>query len=242
MKDLERTQLMYAVLDGEATADEARALERLLAADAAARVQFEDLRSLFDQLSRVPKAFPPEGMVAAVMASVPRRPAPADDSNQLFAQSRVISQSSMEARDASPGRSTVHRVSPRGTYIREQSMNEQKSGFGRRKLLIGGGVAAVAALFAVLYITDSPPGMQSAVGTIVPAKRYLAPQVTEGVQPRDLSASGVSSTNAAAGDVAGNATGNATGNSTGNATGNSTGNATGNAAGNATGSAASQYK
>ena len=193
MKDLERTQLMYAVLDGEATPDEARELERLLAADPAARVQFEDLRSLFDQLSRVPKAFPPEGLVAAVMASVPRRPAPADDSNQLFAQSRVISQSSMEARDASPGRSTVHRVSPRGTYIREQSMNEQKSGFGRRKLLIGGGIAAVAALFAVLYITDSPPGMQDAVGTIVPAKRYLAPQVTEGVQPRDLSASGVSS-------------------------------------------------
>ena len=178
MKDLERTQLMYVVLDGEATSDEARELDRLLAADPAARVEFEELRSLFEELSRVPKAFPPEGLVAAVMASVPRRPAPTDDSAQPFAQSRVISQSSMEARDASRGRSTVHRVSPRGTYIREQSMSEHKSGFGRRNLLIGGGVAAVAALFAVLYITDSPPGMQSAVGTIVPAQRYRAPQNT----------------------------------------------------------------
>jgi len=173
---------MYAVLDGEATSDEARELERLFAGDPVARVQFEDLRSLFDELGRVPKAFPPEGLVVAVMASVRRRLAA--DSTQLFAQSRVISQSSMEARDASPGRSTVHRVSPRGTYIREQSMSEQKSGFGRRNLLISGGVAAVAALFAVLYITDSPPGMQNAIGTIVPAQRYRAPQVTEGVQPR----------------------------------------------------------
>src|SRR5205807_10467284 len=124
------------------------------------------------------KAFPPEGLVAAVMASVPRRPAPGDDSAQPFAQSRVISQSSMEARDASRGRSTVHRVSPRGTYIREQSMSEHKSGFGRRNLLIGGGVAAVAALFAVLYVTDSAPGLQRGVGMIAPPPRYRAPQDT----------------------------------------------------------------
>src|SRR5258708_8694178 len=122
MKAFERTELMHGVLDGEATPDEARELDRLLATNPAARAQFEELRSLFDALSRVPKAFPPEGLVAAVMASVPRRPAPAEDSAQLFAQSRVISQSSMEAREASPGRSTLHRASPRGTYIREQSM------------------------------------------------------------------------------------------------------------------------
>src|SRR5205085_9655149 len=162
-----RTRLRYAVRAGEATSGEARELERPIAADPAARVQFEELRALFGELSRVPKAFPAGGLVAAVMASVPRRPAPGDDSAQPLARSRVISQSSMEARDASRGRSTVHRVSPRGTYIREQSMSEHKSGFGRRNLLIGGGVAAVAALFAVLYLTDSPPGMQSAVGTIV---------------------------------------------------------------------------
>ena len=178
MRDFERTRLMHAVLDGEATPDEARELERVLAADPAARAEYADLRFLFEGLSRVPKAFPPEGLVAAVMASVPRRPAPADHSSQLFMQSRVISKSSMEAREENPGRSTVHRVSPRGTYLREQSMSEQKSGFGRRNLWIGGGIAAVAALFAVSYVTNFPPSGQDTAGTIVPAQRYLAPQNT----------------------------------------------------------------
>jgi anti-sigma factor RsiW len=67
---------MYAVLDGEATPDEVRSLERLLDADPAARAQFEELSALFREMSRVPRQFPPEGLVAAVMASVPRRPAP----------------------------------------------------------------------------------------------------------------------------------------------------------------------
>src|ERR1700682_1099649 len=178
MKDFERTQLMHAVLDGEAIPDEARELERLLAADPTARAQFEELSSLFDALSRVPKAFPPEGLVAAVMARVRRRPAPADDSAQLFVQSRVISQSSMEAREASPGRSTVHRVSPRGTYIREQSMSEKSGSFGKRKVWIGGGIAAVAAVLAISFGIDFPPGVKDIVGTIVPAQRYLAPQNT----------------------------------------------------------------
>jgi len=238
MKDFERTQLMYAVLDGEATPDEARELERLLAADPAAHAQFEDLRSLFDVLSRVPKAFPPEGLVAAVMASVARRPVAADDSTQLFVQSRVISQSSMEAREAIPGRSTVHRASPRGTYIREQSMSEQKSGFGRRNLLIGGGIAAVAALFAVLYITDSPPGMQSAVGTIVPAQRYRAPQNTaddvklgnpSATQSQQLSPASQTAVGNAANSAAGNALDSATSNAPNSAAGNALNSATSNA-------------
>src|SRR4030081_2620625 len=104
MRDVDRTLLMHAVLDGEATPDEALELDRLLGADPAARAEFEDLKSLFEGFRRVPKAFPPEGLVAAVMASVPRRPAPADHSHQLFVQSGVISQSSMDARDVSPGK------------------------------------------------------------------------------------------------------------------------------------------
>jgi anti-sigma factor RsiW len=252
MKDFERTELMHAVLDGEATPDEARELEHLLATNPAARAQFEELRSLFDALSRVPKAFPPEGLVAAVLASVPQRPVPADDSAQLFVQSRVISQSSMEAREASPGRSTVHRASPRGTYIREQSMSEQKSGLGRRKLLIGGGIAAVAALFAVLYITDSPPGMQNAVGTIVPAQRYRAPQNTaddvklgnqsspqsQQLSPASQTAIG-SAANSAAGNALDSATSNAPNSAASNALNSATSNAPNSAAGNALNSATS---
>ncbi len=72
MSHLKQTELMYAVLDGEATPSEALELERLVAADPAARAQFEQLRRLFDALASVPKAFPPEGLVASVMARMPR--------------------------------------------------------------------------------------------------------------------------------------------------------------------------
>jgi anti-sigma factor RsiW len=61
----ELDQLMHAVLDGEATPAEASELDRQLAADPAARERFDDLKWLFDGFRRVPKAFPPEGLVAA---------------------------------------------------------------------------------------------------------------------------------------------------------------------------------
>src|SRR5664279_269417 len=193
MRDFERTRLMYAVLDGEASPDEVRELERAVGADPAVRGQFEALKSLFDELSRVPKAFPPEGLVAAVMANVPRRPVAADHSPQLSAQSRVINQSSMTARKLSPGKSTEHRVSPQGTYLREQSMSEQKSGLGKRNLWIGGGIAGVAALLAVSYVSNFPPGAQNAVGTIVPAQRYQSQQNSAA----DVKSNGQSSSQAA---------------------------------------------
>ncbi len=55
-------------------------------------------------------------------------------------------------------------------------MSEQTSGLGKRKLWIGGGIAAVAALLAVSYVSNFPPGAQNAVGTIVPAQAvYCSP-------------------------------------------------------------------
>ena len=184
MRDFERTQLMHAVLDGEATPDEALELERVLGADPAARTEFEDLKSLFEGLSRVPKAFPPEGLVAAVMASVPRRPAPQDDSSQLFSESGVFRQSSMEARGANPGKSAkVQQVSQPGPYLKGQNVSEQKNGFfSKRKVWIGGGIAAAAAVLAVSFGIDFPPGVKDTIGTIVPAVRFRAPQNSEGIQ------------------------------------------------------------
>jgi hypothetical protein len=180
MRNFERTQLMHAVLDGEATPDEALELERLLGADPAARTEFEELKSLFEGLRRVPKAFPPEGLVAAVMASVPRRPAPPDYSSQLFSKSGVISQSSMETRGANPGKSVkVQQVSQPGPYLKGQNVSELKNGFfSKRKVWIGGGIAAAAAVLAVSFGIDFPPGVKDTVGTIVPAQRYRAPQNT----------------------------------------------------------------
>ena len=45
MKPSELTALMHAVLDGEATAAEARALERHLAAEPEARAEFDSLHN-----------------------------------------------------------------------------------------------------------------------------------------------------------------------------------------------------
>ena len=79
MNDAERIRLMHTALDGEATEAEARELARVLAAEPAARTEFDHLRRLFDGLSRVPKAFPPEGLVAAVMANIPQNSPPRSD-------------------------------------------------------------------------------------------------------------------------------------------------------------------
>ena len=67
-------ELMQTVLDGEATPDEAREFDQRLAADPAARAHYDELRRLFDDLHRVPKAYPPEGLVASVLANIPQNP------------------------------------------------------------------------------------------------------------------------------------------------------------------------
>src|SRR5271167_4259899 len=103
MSHLRQTGLMHAVLDGEATAGEALELERLLVADPVARAQFEELRRLFDGLASVPKAFPPEGLVAAVMAKIPQDATRLGHFDQLLSPSRVFGQASKRARGTSPG-------------------------------------------------------------------------------------------------------------------------------------------
>jgi anti-sigma factor RsiW len=87
---------MHTVLDGEATGAEARELERQLAAEPAARAEFEDLRRLFEGLSRVPQRYPPEGLVAAVLANIPQKSAPQRGRDQLLSRSRVIGTSWMK--------------------------------------------------------------------------------------------------------------------------------------------------
>ncbi len=84
MKTSELTLLMHAVLDGEAAPGDVRELERRLAADPAARAEFDELRRLFDGLAGVPKEFPPEGLYASVMANVPRPAARPRRFDQLF--------------------------------------------------------------------------------------------------------------------------------------------------------------
>ena len=68
------TELIHAVLDGEASDAEVRELEMRLAADPAARAEFEDWQRLFEALDAVPKEHVPEGLVASIVSAITERP------------------------------------------------------------------------------------------------------------------------------------------------------------------------
>ena len=178
MKPTELDALMQAVFDGEATPGESLDLERALAADPAARARFEEWRSLFDGLGSVPQAFPPEGLVAAVMAGLPQRVPPRARAGQLFPPPGVIAATSKESRVTSRGTSTtVHAISQTGPFTRGAQMSEQQRTFSKRKVWIGVAVA-VAAIAVGAQFVDYPPKGQDAAGAIVPAQRYRAAQPT----------------------------------------------------------------
>ncbi|HET8830466.1 MAG TPA: hypothetical protein VFN86_00230, partial [Casimicrobiaceae bacterium] len=77
-------ELMHLVLDGEATPAESRELEQRLSTDASARARFDELRYVFDGLGQVPQAFPPEGLIASVLANIPQNPRHFAPRDQLF--------------------------------------------------------------------------------------------------------------------------------------------------------------
>ena len=201
MNRSEYTPLMHAVLDGEASPGEATELTRLLAANPAAQAEFDELQRLFDGLKAIPKAYPPEGLVHAVMTALPAgSPLRRQESGgvyQPFSGSRVIGtigEHSMEAPATIPGKSaTVHPISHRGPNFRgEKNMSEQNtSSVGHRKIWIGAGVAAAAVIVAVSTGVLPPSGKDTA-GTIVPAQRYQAPQMTSA----DVKTGGASSSQA----------------------------------------------
>ena len=56
MSRVDRSELMHVVLDGEASAAQVRELEALLAADAAARAEYDALRLRVEELARLPQA------------------------------------------------------------------------------------------------------------------------------------------------------------------------------------------
>ena len=174
------TFLMHAVLDGVATPAQAGELAAILAAAPGAQAQFDELKRLFDELGRVPMAPAPDGLLDAVMASVTAPPVRRGVGRQLFGRPRVIREESKETPGLSPGQSaTIHRVPQRDPYTRGHIMSEQQNGStGNRKVWIGAGIAAAAAIVAVALGIDFPPGSTDTAGTIVPAQRYRAPQIT----------------------------------------------------------------
>jgi len=157
------TELMHAVLDGEASAAEARELETRLAADPAARGEFEEWKRLFEALDAMPKEHAPEGLVAAITSAMPQAPGAPGAANQPFPGRRVLGY-------------TLFGISPR-VPIRSATMTEQSSSriFAHRKAWLGAGIAAAAAVVVAQIAFDFPVA-KDVVGTVVPAERYRAAQ------------------------------------------------------------------
>ena len=175
MDHLELTRLMHEVLDGAASADEAGELNRLLADDPEARAQFDELERLFAGLNSMPKALPPEGLVAAVLAKLPRQHRRRDRLRQLSSRWRVLSVDSKRALGSDPNRTSR---TQRNSQYKSIRRNRDMSGptiFSRKpKLWIGAGIAVVAIVLVARYF-DFPPQMGTQ-GTIAPAKRVVAEQ------------------------------------------------------------------
>ena len=157
------TELMHAVLDGEASDAEARELEMRLVADPAARVEFEGWKRLFEALGAVPKEHAPEGLVASIAAAIPQAPGAAGGASQPFPAQRVLGH-------------TLFGVSRRAP-IRSVTMTEQTTRriFAHRKAWLGAGVAAAAAVVVAQVAFDFPLA-KDVVGTVIPAQRYRAAQ------------------------------------------------------------------
>jgi len=154
-------ELMHAVLDGEASDAEARELEVRLAADPAARAEFEELKRLFEALAAVPKEHVPEGLVASITSALPQ--APGNATIQPFPARRVLGHTSFGISSRAP--------------IRSLTMTEQSSRriFAHRKAWLGAGIAAAVAVVVAQVAFDFPLP-KDVVGTVVPAQRYRAAQ------------------------------------------------------------------
>src|SRR4029450_13325160 len=121
----------------------------------------------------------PEGLVASVMAGLPRQSPRRSRLVQLFMPTRVIRSTSEEARVQTPGTLTAshHELGP---SFRGANMSEQRRGSFGKKIWIGGGLAVAAAAIAVFSGVEVPPTGKDVSGTIVPAQRYRADQPSAG--------------------------------------------------------------
>ena len=152
--DPRQLQLMYAALDGEATAEEREELERLLAVDPGARAEYDALRRLFQLLEALPHLDPPPGLAESAAA---RR--------QLWLSRRVLGSAGGPRAPATPTTATT----------RGLPMNPKIS---KLTIFSGAVVAAVAILFVGRFVFNVP-SRDGAIGTVVPAERYRAKQIQD---------------------------------------------------------------
>src|SRR5687768_17315435 len=128
MTQAERIRKMQAVLDGEATPEETREIEALVARDVQARAEHEQLQRLFAALRDLPQAHAPEGLVAAATRLYDHR-------NQLSTSNGVIEDNSIADPGLFPGRSV--RRPPSHGEPRKHGGVTMSDRTGNRKLWIG---------------------------------------------------------------------------------------------------------
>ena len=176
----ELTELMHAVLDGEASESEARQLELRLAADPAARAEFDEWQGLFQALREMPKEYPPEGLVAAVSAALPTPPARSSARSQPFPPRRVFGYTSTRTPGSRLG--DLRAIQPPTPPTRSVSMSQQSRFFASRKSWLGAGIVAAAAVVVAQLGFDFPVA-KDVMGTVAPAQRYrAAPNGSEDVK------------------------------------------------------------
>ena len=173
------TELIHSVLDGEASEAQAQQLQRVLAADPAARAEFDAAQQLFTDFKSVPQRHPPEGLVAAVMAAADMPAAKSRRSNQLFSWPRVLGSGSRD--DTVRASPNTHRNNRFQSFLRSIDMSQQtRSPFGSRKIWIGGAIAAAAVVVVAQFGLDGKTNEKDVIGTIAPAERVRAAQPSAG--------------------------------------------------------------
>src|SRR4030095_5796627 len=138
----------------------------VIAADPAARAQYEELRALFLTLDRVPGKEPPPALIERILGNQP-----------------IQSDSGLEwknSRSSTPGHRATDQLIPQpGPFFRENTkMSEQQK--NKRGLFIAGGLAVAVAVAVVGHFAFDIPSTDSAVGTISPAQRHRADQPSAG--------------------------------------------------------------
>lgn len=211
MNAQERTALMHAVLDGAATPDETRSLTGILAVDARARCEFEELRRVFDGLKAVPQPYPPEGLVASVLARTPQASGtgrPLSVGSRGMAADITSAHASITGNRASGparrefGMRSLSRGSRTGELKPGKSLN--------RRLWIGAGVAAAAAAIVVSSrVIDFPSSGKVTAGAIVPAQRSRVDQPSASDSKVDATTGSGTSALDTAGSAGDNSRGNA---------------------------------
>lgn len=170
MTSSERQDLICAVLDGVASTPQRQKFDDLLARDLEFAAEFRHQRQAAEGFAALAEIEPPREFGHDLMAKLAGRTSHSGFSHQLSGRSAV----SGAWTSSLPGR-----VGALQGLFKERFMSEQGKGLfsgTRGRVLIGGGVAAVAVV-VVANLVQFPGDGKGTDGSIAPADRYRSSQV-----------------------------------------------------------------